>query len=126
MHQFRLVTAFWNNSSSANFEFLYIPILGSHCGLFQRLYKDEYGLCPANPNHCIYIIQTLCGFLIWNGSDHNLFFFFFFFSLSMSVAVRLATNYEELADEALLPFYCQNTLFASLLNNFLFLVNIIE
>ncbi len=28
---------------------------------------------------------------------------------SMFVAVRLATNYEKVADEALLPFYCQNT-----------------
>ncbi len=37
----------------------------------------------------------------------------------MLVVVRLATYYEELADEALLPFYCQNTLFASLLNNFI-------
>ena len=44
---------------------------------------------------------------------------FFLFFLPMSVAVRLATNYEKkLADLALLPFYCQNTLVALLLKNF--------
>jgi hypothetical protein len=37
----------------------------------------------------------------------------------MLVAVRLATNYEELANEALLLYYCQNTLFALLLNSFI-------
>jgi hypothetical protein len=35
-----------------------------------------------------------------------------------SVAVRLATNYEKLADVVLLPFYCQNTLVTLLLINF--------
>jgi hypothetical protein len=33
----------------------------------------------------------------------------------MSVAVKLASNYEKIADMALLPFYCQNTLVALLL-----------
>ncbi len=38
----------------------------------------------------------------------------------MSVVVRLATNYEKIADEGLLQFYCQNTFVALLLINFYF------
>jgi hypothetical protein len=36
----------------------------------------------------------------------------------MLIVVRLAPNYEEIADEALLPFYCQNIFIALLLINF--------
>ena len=38
----------------------------------------------------------------------------------MSVAVLLATNYVELADVALLPFYCQNTYISTILVIFYF------